>query len=339
MMDQCRYEEAQTQLAIALAGAPNNADVHWSMALAKLTLGDLAGAWPHYPWRAHVPSLGHQRQLDKSQWQGETLHGRTILLHVEQGMGDTLQFVRYAPLVADRGGRVLLLCDRAPLIRLLRSWPGRIERIIAADEPLPEFDVHCSLMSLPAIFQTTLATIPPMTPPLQADATLVATWGAKLDALAISGLRVGIAWAGSPQHRNDRNRSVRLTELAPLAAAKDVTFFSLQKGDASAQGAAPPTGMRLIDLTADLADFADTAALLTHLDLVIAVDTSIVHLAGAMNQPVWVMMPFAPDWRWMLKREDSPWYPSMRLFRQSARGQWDDVIARIAGALKLRTNS
>jgi len=164
---------------------------------------------------------------------------------------------------------------------------------------------------------------------------LTSRWAAKIAAAAAGTgrVRVGVALAGNPRHKNDRNRSLRLTQLAPLAGAKDVTFFSLQKGDASAQAATPPSGMRLIDLTAELNDFADTAALLAHLDLVIAVDTSIIHLAGAMNKPVWVMLPFAPDWRWMLWRDDSPWYPSMRLFRQQARGRWDDVIARIAAAL------
>ena len=188
------------------------------------------------------------------------------------------------------------------------------------------------MLSLPRAFGTTLASIPRNVPYLQADAREVEKWRGRL-AEDASSIKVGLSWAGRPEHKNDRNRSMPLARFAPLAQVPGVRFYSLQKGEAAAQAKAPPAGMELIDWTEELNDFADTAALIANLDLVISVDTAVVHLAGAMGKPVWTLLPFAPDWRWLLDRQDSPWYPTMRLFRQPSIGDWDSVMQRVAGAL------
>jgi hypothetical protein len=258
------------------------------------------------------------------------LEGRTILLHAEQGFGDVIQFIRYLPLVEQRGGRIIVECQ-AELQRLFQTTAERCQ-IVIRGQPLPAFDLHCPLLSLPRAFGTALANIPGTEPYLQADAEQVGRWQRRLGEFD-SMVKVGLAWAGSPTHKKDRNRSMKLARLAPLGQAPGVRFFSLQKGATAAQAKTPPPGMDLVDWTEELKDFADTAALIANLDLVIAVDTAVVHLAGAMGKPVWTLLPFVPDWRWLLEREDSPWYPTMRLFRQNSWGDWDSVITRVADAL------
>ena len=209
---------------------------------------------------------------------------------------------------------------------------------MAPTQPMPAFDLHCPLVSLPRVFGTNLGNIPKDVPYLRADAEDAKGWQHRL-AEHSPFAKVGLAWAGSATYKNDRNRSIKLAKLAPLGQAPGVRYFSLQKGAAAAEAKTLPPGMELIDWTEELKDFADTAALIANLDLVIAVDTAVAHLAGGMRKPVWTLLPFAPEWRWLLQRQDSPWYPSMRLFRQSSIGDWDSVITRVAEALSLWINN
>jgi Tfp pilus assembly protein PilF len=299
---------------------------HWDLGLALLLRGDYPRGLPEYEWRWKTDTVVMPRKFPQPRWDGSDLAGKTILLYAEQGFGDTIHMARYAPLVAARGGRVILECQ-PPLSRLLLNLSG-VERIIPAGERLPPFDVHCPLLSLPLLFKTTVETIPASVPYLRAEPELVEQWSKKLPR-DVGVQYVGLVWAGRPENKNDRNRSMRLKDFAPLAAIKNVRFVSLQLGPAAAQSRRPPPGLELIDFTSDLHDFADTAGMMAHLDLVIAVDTSVAHLAGALAKPVWVLIPTMPDWRWMLQREDSPWYPTMRLFRQTTRGDWNEVMQRV----------
>ena len=263
-------------------------------------------------------------------WDGKPLDGRTVLLHPEQGMGDTLQFIRYAPLVKKRGGRVIVECQR-PLVLLLESCPG-IDRLIAQGDPLPAFDVHAPLMSLPAILQTNLDTIPAAIPYISAPAALVRKWR---DTLApFDGFRIGIAWKGSPKYGRDRYRSFPLELFDQIAQIGGVRLISLQKGPGSEQVRDLAGRFPVVDFSGELdqgpAAFLDTAAVMTSLDLVITPDTALAHLAGALGVPVWIPLAFAADFRWMLGREDTPWYPTARLFRQTKFGQWADVFDQMA---------
>ena len=313
----------------AIALRPGFADAHNILGLALMLKGDFAAGLPHHEWRWRAGGLQiGQSRFFQPAWRGEPLNGRRILLHAEQGAGDTLQFMRYAPLLAERGGRVVLEVQ-PELKRLAMSVKG-VEEVIGHGERIPAFERHCPLLSLPLAFGTTVASIPGGVPYLTAPEPLLADWRARL--AASSGPRIGLVWAGRPEHRRDRDRSIALTALAPLAAT-GATFFSLQKGPAAAQAKDPPPGMVLHDLGDALGDFADTAAAMSALDLVISVDTSTAHLAGVIGKPVWLLLPRTPDWRWLLDREDSPWYPTARLFRQTTYGSWPAVIERVAAEL------
>jgi hypothetical protein len=257
------------------------------------------------------------------------------LIYAEQGIGDVLQFVRYLPLMSTRGGQVILECA-APLRRLLEANLDRVA-FVDAGESLPDFDIHCSLMSLPMIFNTTLQTIPANVPYLQADPALTARWQARVAAVEKAQLKIAIVWAGNPVHKNDHRRSIDPSLLKPLTQVPGVRLFSLQavgQRGFAANAHAVATEMGVINWTAELRDFADTAALLANLDLLICVDTAVAHLAGAMGRPVWTLIPFNGDWRWFSGREDSPWYPTMRLFRQEVPGDWGVPIARITELLR-----
>jgi hypothetical protein len=292
--------------------------------------GDFERGWAEYEWRWKLQGIDPANgPFSKPLWDGSDLHGRRILLQGEQGLGDTIQFVRYVSEIAARGGRVLL-SSKFELQRLFAHLKG-IEQYIPPNEAIPPYDLHCPLMSLPLRLKTTLSTIPAPIPYLQAEARLAAQWREKL--LSEPNLKVGICWAGSPVHTNDRNRSTVLESFAPLSRVSGVTYYSLQKGAAASQASRPPEGMRLIDLSPQLDSFDDTAAVISNLDLLISVDTSLVHLAGAMGRPVWTLLPFFSDWRWMLDRSDSPWYPTMRLFRQPRRGDWTTPIRQIIEAI------
>jgi ADP-heptose:LPS heptosyltransferase len=266
------------------------------------------------------------------QWDGAPAKGKTILLFGEQGAGDMIQFVRYAPMVAERCARTVLVCG--PDLKTLLKGVNGVSEVVDYDEQPPRFDQHVPLMSLPKLFKTDLDSIPAPIPYLSADPAKVEHWRLRLGGRP--GRKIGLAWAGRITHPNDRNRSMSLAQLAPLAAVKNVQWISLQKGPAEAEARTPQAGLEITDVSSELTDYSDTAALIANLDLVISVDTSVVHVAGAMGKPVWVLLPFIPDWRWLLDRPDSPWYPTMRLFRQRAVGDWEPVVQGIAEKLKQR---
>lgn len=310
-----------------IAVAPDDAGAHCSRAICYLLLGDFGHGWPEYEWRLRhrdtaMPLTGRPR------WRGEPLTGKTLALLGEQGMGDTVQFVRYARAVKALGARVLLVCSPA-LKRLFNGCDG-VDAIFNKDD-VPPYDFDIPLLSLPGVFGTRLETIPADVPYLRVPP------GAGAEAVAeiarhSGALRVGLVWAGGKHYSNDRRRSCGLSPLRELLAVRGVTFFSLQKGDPTAELSALPQGP-VVDLDPLIEDFADTAAAIQALDLVVSVDTAVAHLAGALGRQVWTLLPFWPDWRWLLKRDDSPWYPSMRLFRQPAPGEWSSVIARVAAQL------
>lgn len=327
LRDLNRSPDAIASCDAALALDPDLAEAHWNKGLEQLLLGDFEHGWAEYEWRwkraGNAP-----RDFGVPQWRGEEVGGKTILLHAEQGFGDTIQLVRYAPMLAARGAKIVLEVPDS-LMPLLGGIDGAVA-MISRGEPHPTIDLHCPLMSLPLAFGTTLATIPAMVPYLRAPAARLATWRARLPA---SGkLRVGLVWSGKPTHRNDHNRSLALARLAPLLAQPGIEFVSLQREVREADTAALEKSA-LLRPDLDRADFADTAAIIETLDLVIAVDTAVAHLAGAMAKPTWLLLPFCPDWRWMLERNDSPWYPGVRLFRQPRIGDWDSAIGGVAEAL------
>ena len=332
LAQQNQLDEALACYARALEIQPDFADAHYNRALALLVRGDFEQGWPEYEWRwrlAEIPA----RPFTQPRWDGSPLGGRTILLHAEQGAGDTIQFIRYAPLVQERGGRVLVECP-ATLIPLLSTCRS-IDQLIGRGTPLPDFDVHAPLLSLPGIFRTSLATIPADIPYLAADPQLVERWRQELQ--RVREFKIGISWQGSPGYRWDRQRSLALAHFEPVARLVGVRLFSLQKGLGTEQLRDLPGYFPVTDLGRTLDEntgaFVETAAVLKNLDLVITCDTALGHLAGALGVPVWTVLPFAPEWRWLLDREDSPWYPTVRLFRQSRLGNWDGVFARIAAEL------
>jgi hypothetical protein len=297
--------------------------------LASLITGDLPRGWVEYQWRRKAPIAGlSPRDFPQALWLGEQeIAGKTILLHSEQGFGDSIQFCRYAPLVAARGARVIMEVE-APLRNLMTGLAGTAE-IVAKGSPLPDFDLQCPLPSLPLAFKTGLDTIPQNMPYLRAPKQAMAHWAALLGAKRSP--RIGLAWAGNTRHVRDGERSMRLRDLLPLLDI-DATFVSLQKevraGDAEILA---NSGMRRFG--EQLGDFSDTAGLISQLDLVISVDTGVAHLAGALGKPVWILLTHAPDWRWLLDRDDTPWYPTARLFRQADSREWGSVVARVGEAL------
>jgi len=315
-----RAQEALASYRRALAADPNHSEARWNLGVVQLLLGDFEKGWEGFEWRFRQRE-SRPRHFDVPLWDGSPLAGRTILIHAEQGLGDTLQFVRFLPELDKRGGFAWLECQPA-----LSCLIGRSYRI--APVPLPSFDCHAPLLSLPYLLESG---IPAGAPYLSPAPELIQQWRERLGAW--NETRVGLAWAGNPAHKNDRNRSLALEKLAPLAGAPDTVFFSLQKGPQSEEALNPPAGLKLIDLQNDLPDFHHTAAAIMNLDLVISVDSAVAHLAGALGRPVWTLLPFAPDWRWMLDRTDSPWYPTMRLFRQKQRGDWDSVVREVCREL------
>jgi tetratricopeptide (TPR) repeat protein len=311
--------------AIALQG--DLAEAHHNLAMPLLLKGNFREGLPEYEWRWKCKDfLPRPREFPMPRWDGSPLNGQFILLYPEQGFGDTIQFARYAAMVQSRGGKVIL--EVQPLLRRLFDGFSGAAHVVSSGEPLPKFDTHCPLLSLPLVFQTDLASIPAPVPYIHANAELADQWLARLGG-GDDRVKIGIAWAGAAGHGNDRSRSFPLSTFATLAGIPNTVFFSLQKGDPSTQAAQPPPGMTLIDHSPDLVDFADTAALIANLDLVISADTAVVHLAGAMGKPVWVLLPFASDWRWLLDRDDSPWYPTMRLYRQRAPGDWKNLLEKV----------
>ena len=313
---------------------PDFADAHLNQSLLSLLVGDLERGWVEYEWRWKTTSV-QRRDFSQVAWTGQSLEGKTVLVHAEQGLGDTIQFVRYAPLVKQRGGTVIVECPR-PLLFLLASCAG-IDRLVERGDELPAFDVQASLLSLPGIFRTTLEDIPATVPYLFADLGLVERWRKELG--GATGFKIGIAWRGNPTHPNDRARSIPLSCFEPLASLPGVQLFSLQKGVGVEQLQEVAGRFPVAELGSRLNDFVETAAAMMNLQLVITCDTAIAHLAGALGVPVWVAIPFVPDWRWLLNRRDSPWYPTMRLFRQAKRGDWQGVFEEIKAELASRLQS
>jgi tetratricopeptide (TPR) repeat protein len=328
LRDLNRDDEALKDFDRAIALSPHTAEAHWNKSLLDLSRGDFARGWQGFEWRWQLGDAA-LRDFAQPQWRGEELRGQTILLHAEQGFGDTIQFVRYASMVAAGGGKVIL---EAPdgLLPLLGDIEG-VTALVSRGAALPPFDWHCPLMSLPLAFGTRLATIPAAAPYLQVPAERAATWRQRLPRTEKP--RVGLVWSGKPTHKNDHNRSIALARLAPLLSRPGIEFVSLQQQYRDADLAALEQFPALRRLDRHLADFADTAAAIHELDLVIAVDTAVAHLAGALAKPVWILLPYVQDWRWMLDRDDSPWYPSARLFRQPRIDDWDSVIAGVVEQL------
>lgn len=321
-----RNEDAVASFERAVMLNRDYADAHFNMSLSLLTLGDYPRGFTEYEWRWKRTGMPAPRDLRKPLWTGEkSLQGKTILLHAEQGLGDTIQFARYVPLLAKTGARVML--ETQPELRALLSGLDGLAAIGIRGESLPDFDFHCPLGSLPHALNTEFATVPADIPYLRAPQDKVAAWRERLASLP--GPRVVLAWAGSAAHANDRNRSIPLDGLLPLLST-GAHFVSLQRelrsGDADILASEP----RILHLGAEIGDFADTAAIIAACDLVVSVDTSVAHVAGATGAPLVVLIPFAPDWRWTLDRSASPWYPQAELLRQTGPGDWSQVVARLA---------
>lgn len=325
-----RFEEAIVSYGEVLVRRQDNADAHFNRALALLTIGDYRAGFADYEWRWRRTGAPAQKNRGRRLWLGDApLSGKTILLHAEQGFGDTIQFARYAPLVAAQGAKVVL--EVQPELKSLLSRLDGVTAVVARGEAPPPFDMHCPLGSLPLARKTELPVVPAEIPYLSADQVHLQKWSARIEKL--SHPRIALAWAGNPAHDNDRNRSIALSTLAPLLAMP-ASFISIQRDVRSSDAAQLGATTQLTHLGGELADFNDTAAVLSLCDLLITADTAPAHLAGAMGRPVWVLVPFAPDWRWMLDGESTPWYPTARVFRQSALADWNAVIARVASALQ-----
>jgi tetratricopeptide (TPR) repeat protein len=310
---------------------PSYAQAHYNRALANLGAGDFQAGWPEYEWRWQCHDFPKPK-LDAPRWDGTPLDGRALLVHAEQGLGDTLQFIRYLPLVEHHLGRAVVQVQK-PLVPLLEQ--SGFSGLFARGSPLPHYDVFVPLLSLPRVFQTTMETIPAQVPYLSADPRLVDQWRGRLG--ATGALRVGIAWQGSPTYRGDRFRSIPLVQFAPLAQ-DGIELISLQKGPGCEQlsGVAKQFAVRDfgVQLDSEHGAFMDTAAIMKCVDLVVASDSAVAHLAGALGVETWVALPLVPDWRWLAEREDSPWYRTLRLFRQRTFGNWPEVFTRIAEALR-----
>jgi tetratricopeptide (TPR) repeat protein len=349
LQHQGKLEEAAWHFKQALRLKADVPEAQQSLALQLLLRGDFEKGWSGYEWRWRQPGAV-RRDFSQPLWDGSDLNGRTILLYAEQGLGDTLQFIRYARLAKIRhGGKVIVECQ-ASLVRLLAPIGG-IDCLVAHGSPLPAFEVRAPLLSLPGIMHTSLATIPSTVPYLQGERRLVEHWRKKLERLG--GLKVGIAWQGNPAFRSDCHRSIPLSWFARLARLEGVFLISLQKGPGAEQLSvvscqlsdnrqSTTNNFQVLDLGSKLDDasgaFMDTAAIIMNLDLVVCSDTAVAHLAGAMGVPVWLALALVPDWRWLLERADSPWYPTMRLFRQKHYGDWEEVFDHMADALKQATS-
>jgi tetratricopeptide (TPR) repeat protein len=332
------YDRMELRASLAAARhcvdlRPNLPQGRMKLAQVLLAMGAFTEGWEHYEWRYQIPGAAPlMPPTDRKQWDGRPLGRERLLLIGDQGYGDVLMFARYVPWALSRTPEVVLACSREIEPTLQRLFPGL--PLYTQWDQIPAYACFCPLSGLPRLHGTTLATIPPPAPVHRPDPARVARWKARLDRALPPGLRrIGIAWAGRPTHNNDRNRSLPLAALAPLAAVAGVALVSLQKGPAAAaakewRGAAP-----LLDLDAEIADFEDTAAIIESLERVICVDTSVGHLAGVMGKPAWILLPFAPDWRWLTERDDSPWYPTLRLFRAPGPKRMDAAVAAAAAAL------
>jgi len=329
---QGRFSEAMNYYNCALDLIPNFCEALFSRSLLHLLKGNFEKGWLDFEYRWKLIDV-HKKKFDKPQWKGESLTGKTIFLWAEQGLGDTIQFIRYVSLIKKSGSILVVQCHPY-LLEILSSVEG-IDRLISKDEDVLDFDFHIPLLSLPGIFKTTLDTIPNDIPYINPPPEYKDKFHEIFDPHD-KHFKIGIVWGGNPQNRRDYDRSCRLQYFQPLLELNDVSIFSLQKGQQARELDKYPDG-RINNLVQLLHNFADTAAVVMNLDLVITVDTAVAHLAGALGKQVWILLPFCPDWRWMLNRDDSPWYPTMRLFRQLKPGDWKGVFNQVKKALNKMT--
>ncbi len=323
-----KHDEAISCYSRAVKLKPDCVGAHINRSLAFLLTENFKEGWSEYEWRLHTKNCA-SRTFQQPRWNGSPLNGKSILVHVEQGFGDSIQFVRYLPMVQALGGYVIFECPEN-LLRLLNNCAGIDKVIERGDESDVTFDTHIHLLSLPGIFGTTMDSMPADIPYIKVDPVLVKHW--RLQFCDNNDFKVGIVWMGRPTYK-DHYRSCSLADFAPLAGIPGLKIYSLQKGPASSEVLNPPGEMQITGLEDHLNDFADTAAVMANLDLIISTDTAVVHLAGAIGRPVWTLLHSAPDWRWFLKRNDSPWYPGMRLFRQTKPNDWTDVFGQVKSAL------
>ena len=325
-----QVSQAMENCRAALRIDPSDADAHFGLAFALLLTEQYAEGWQEYEWRWETRNDPTPLpQLPGPRWTGDDPAGRRIFVHSEQGLGDSIEFARYLPLLAGKGATVLFRCQ--PLLTRLMQTLVNVT-IVEPGKPLPSYDAHIPLMSLPRFVHAT-QTVPADVPYLHADPQKVESWRVRIAALP-PGRRIGLCWSGNPQQPRDKFRSVDPRMLAPLSDVPNVQWVSLQK---PLRGPKPP--LELHEFTSEFHDFSEVAALMMNLDLIVSVDTSIAHLAGALARPAWTVLGFLPDFRWLLERSDSPWYPTMRLFRQPARGDWDSVIKMVAAELKALTQA
>lgn len=328
LLDLARYDEALRDFEKAILLNPNLANAHWNEAIARLLTGDLKVGWEKSEWRwKSEEALKSYRQISQPMWKGEPLEGKTILVHNEQGLGDAIQFARYIPMLAAKGAKVILDVDRA-LNSILSGIQG-VDVVSRSDEKYEQFDFHCPLLSLPLGFSTTLETIP--NTPYLPQQVRSGRWD-KL--LPKTKSRIGIVWSGGTTHPNDYNRSIPLDTFIGALEGIDATFVSLQKEVRPRDSDILKSHSEILDLRAELTSFTETAELIAECDLVISVDTSVAHLAGALQRPVWILLPYVPDWRWLINRDDSPWYPTAQLFRQTASREWETVLDQVNDALR-----
>lgn len=327
-----QYDKAIARYQAILEIDPGNAPAHWGLGFASLLLGDYEKGWQGWEWRAKVSHGSYDRHFTQPRWAGgESIAGKTVLLHAEYGLGDTLQFCRYAADVAALGARVVLQVQRG--LGGLLSGLAADALVVEDGQPLPAFDLHCPLMSLPlALGLHTREIVTSPTPYLQAAPDRAERWRKRMDQLGMPAPRIGIVCSGNPAHKRDHQRSIAMSQFV-RALPHGMKAVCLQPELREADAAALKADGRVTFFGTELADFADTAALISTLDLVLTVDTSTAHLAGALGKPVWILVPHAPDWRWLLKREDSPWYPSARLFRQETTDDWSVPLDRVREAL------
>lgn len=330
LRSQGRIAETRAIQEMLVAHAPGDFPTRFDLAETLLLSGEFERGWREYRYRYSLAHTAHiERKVQRPRWDGRAMPGQTLLIHDEQGYGDTFQFIRLVPWAKERSGARVVVEINAESLSLVRRATG-FDDIVERGTLPPAFDMHCEMMSLPMALRLSLDDLPGPTPYLHPDPRRVERWRQRLAGLPRP--LVALVWAGRPTHPNDANRSLSLAQLAPLART-GVSFVGLQKGPAAKQAALPPKGMSLLSLSDEIQDFEDTAAILCVADLLISVDSSPVHLAGALGRPVWVMLPKVPDWRWLLERTDTPWYPRMRLFRQEVRADWSGVVSRMAAEL------
>ncbi|MHA1539822.1 MAG: tetratricopeptide repeat protein [Alphaproteobacteria bacterium] len=335
MKEQSLCNKAIYYFEKALEISPNAANIHWNLSLALLAKGDIERGFDEYRWRWDYDEFPtKKRNFIVPEWDGAVFYKKTLLIYLEQGMGDLMQFARWIPEVVKKkgaGSKIIIECH-APLVRLLSNFEG-VDQVLLREEEHPHFDLQIPYLTLPAVFKETLITMPQkvpyIVPPESAESAKVKEGFAR-----DKNLKVGLVWAGNPKHKNDKNRSSSLENLRKILDMENITFYSLQKGERVKDIETLGLQDKIINLDHKIDDFLDTAHIINNLDLVITVDTSVAHLTGALGKPLWVMLPFSCDWRWMTNRDDSPWYPSARLFRQDKKKEWKTLIPALRDGLK-----